>query len=67
MIRKFIKEVDDSAWANLEGIDLDEFKESEHDPEFSYEGMLVARAGFRRASTKQIYCHTNRSVNEVSD
>jgi hypothetical protein len=42
MIREFVKELDDSAWADLEGIGLDEFRESMNNPEFSFEGTLVA-------------------------
>lgn len=41
-IRRFVKSLDDLAWANLTGVNLNEFMNSMLDPEFSYVGMFVA-------------------------
>ena len=42
IIRRFVKGLDDSAWANLTGVDSNEFRESMLDLEFSDVGMFVA-------------------------
>lgn len=42
MIRRFVKGLDDLTWANLKGVDLNEFKQSMYGPEFSEVGMVVA-------------------------
>ena len=42
MIRRFVRGLDDSALADLTGVDLNEFRESMLDPEFSDVGMFVA-------------------------
>lgn len=41
-IRRFVKGIDDSLWASFLKIDLEEFRLSMLDPEFSEEGMLIA-------------------------
>jgi len=42
IIRRFTKGVDDSAWAELAQVNLDDFKASMLDPEFNDVGMYVA-------------------------